>query len=112
MVLNASNSKGVRMDGLNTEGWAFKKIKDFIGETVPVKGYYITKGKFGDQCVVIGNGVLINMPDRAVDEFTGIFGDESNRSLLKAGKISLKNIKPLDTNSGKTTAYDIDADVD
>ncbi len=100
------------MEGLNTEGWPFKKIKDFIGEVVPVKGYYITVGKFGDQCVCIGNGVLINMPDRAVKEFQDIFSDDNNKQLLKDGKISLKNIKPLDTNSGKTTAYDIDADVE
>lgn len=112
MVLNAGNSKGLRMEGLNTEGWPFKKIKEFIGETVPVKGYYITQGKFGDQCVVCGNGVLINMPERAVEEFTGIFADAANQELLKAGKISLKNIKALETKSGNTTAYDIDADVE
>lgn len=112
MVLNAGNGRSLRMEGLNTEGWAFKKIKEFIGETVPVKGYYITKGKFGDQCVVCGNGVLINMPDRAVEEFESIFADETNKNLLLAGKISLKNIKVLDTKSGTTTGYDIDADVE
>lgn len=111
MVLNAGKAKGIRMDGLNTEDWTFKKIKDFVGETIPVKGYYITKGKYGDQCVVIGNGVLINMPDRAVEEFTDIFADSKNQELLKAGKISLKNIKPLETKSGDTTAYDIDAEI-
>lgn len=112
MVLNAGNTNGLRIEGLDTKDWPFKKIKDFIGEVVPVKGYYITAGKYGDQCVVCGNGVLINMPDRAVKEFKDIFSDEANKKLLLAGKISLKNIKPLETNSGKTTAYDIDADVE
>lgn len=112
MKLNAGNENGLRMEGLNSKDFPFKNIKDFVGETVPVKGFYFTKGKYGEQVVVIGNGVCINMPQRAVLEFQTIFQDEVNKKYLLAGKIKLTNIKPLDTNSGKTTAYDIDADVD
>lgn len=106
--LNARNNK-VTMDGVNTDGMEFKKISEFIGKEVPVKGYFFTKGRYGEQIVIITTDCLINMPGRSADEFRSIFADANNLSSLMAGKIKLTNIQFSDTKSGtKTVIYDIE----
>lgn len=106
--LNSSGNK-VAMKDVNTDGFEFKKISEFIGKEVPVKGYFFTKGKFGEQIVVITTDCLINMPGRSADEFRTVFSNPDNMASLMDGKIKLTNIEYCDTKSGtKTVAYDIE----
>lgn len=103
-----SASNRVIMEGINTEGMAFTKLSEYIGKEVAVKGYFFTKGRYGEQLVVVSDS-LINMPGRSGDEFRSIFADANNKNNLLAGKIKLTNIQYMDTKSGtKTVIYDIE----
>lgn len=103
------NGKRVMCAGVDTKDWPFVKLKEKIGHTVPVNGFFFSKGKYGEQVVVAGEGELINMPGRAAEEFEELFlyNQEYKKALLD-GKISLTNICEVETNQGKTVGYDID----
>ena len=93
-------------DGVNTEEMEFAGLKEFAGKTVNVDGFFFTKGQYGEQVVVVGNGYKINMPERCVEEFKQI---RDNAELLNAvleGHLCLKNIKRKATNKGVTYIFD------
>ena len=45
------------------------------------------------------------MPKRAVEDFLKIANSEEMKRAVKAGKLLLVDIKEIDTNNGKTTAW-------
>lgn len=103
------NGKRLMCKGVETKDWPFAKLKDKIGQEVPVNGFFFSKGKYGEQVVVAGEGELINMPGRATEEFEDLFLlNQEYRAALLEGKITLTNICEIETNQGKTVAYDID----
>ena len=95
-------------EGIDTDAMEFAPLRDFVGKTVKVDGFFFTKGQYGEQVVVIGNGFKINMPKRATDTFKAI---RANDFMLKAvlnGKLELINITPVKAKNGNdTVAYEL-----
>lgn len=102
---NNLNKRSTVMDGIDTQEMEFKPLKDFCGQRIKCQGFFFTDGKYGKQVVVVGNGYLINMPARAVEQFEVIAGDADALDAVLKGKLVLEGIKMIDTRNGKTTAY-------
>lgn len=93
-------------EGINTEDMEFQPLKNFCGKTIKVDGFFFNEGKYGKQVVVVGNGYLINMPSRCVEQFEII---EKNEQMLKAvleGHLELKKIMMVDTKNGTTAVFE------
>lgn len=103
--LNTMRANGVRRDGINTDGYEFRPLKDFIGKRIFVDGFFFTTGKFGEQVVVIGNGCNINMPARACEEFKSILADEELVNGIMAGELVLDDIANKTTKNGTTVVW-------
>lgn len=101
----AFNKRNTVMDGVDTSVMEYKPLKDFCGEKVKCQGFFFTDGKYGRQVVVIGNGYLINMPSRAVEQFKAIENDTNALNAVLNGQLALTGIKMIDTRNGRTTAY-------
>ena len=105
--LNKQFSNTVK-EGIDTDSMDFAPLSDFIGKTIKVDGFFLTKSKYGEQVVVVGNGYKINMPKRATETFKSI---RSNEFMLKAvleGHLEIINITPVKAKSGKdTVAYEL-----
>lgn len=100
------NRRNTVKDGIDTQAMEFKPLKDFCGTKIKVDGFFFTDGRFGTQVVVVGNGYLINMPKRAVEQFEKISADDRMLDAVLAGKLEIRNIKMLETKNGQTVAYD------
>lgn len=93
-------------EGINTDAMEFRPLKDYIGTEIRVDGFFFTtKGKYGKQVVVVGNGSLINMPKRAVEVFEKIANDDVMLQAVLDGHLKLTDLKTIETKNGKTTAY-------
>lgn len=104
--LNNLRMNGIRREGINTDNYEFKPLKDFVGARIMVDGFFFTTGKYGKQVVVIGNGYNINMPARAVEEFEGILADEELCNGIRAGELMLDKIEMKDTKNGRTVVWE------
>lgn len=93
-------------EGLETEKMEYKKLREFIGQEIKVDGFYISKGGlYGESVTVIGNGYKINMPKRAVKQFTDI---KHNPDMLKAvleGHLKITDIGTKATPKGVAVIY-------
>ena len=95
-------------DGIDTDSMEFAPLSDFVGKTVKVDGFFFTKGKYGEQVVVVGNGFKINMPKRAAETFKAIRANEFMLKAVLDGKLELINITPVKTKNGADTiAYEL-----
>ena len=103
---NKNTSIKTVMDGINTEGMDFVSIKDFIGGQIQVKGFFFTKSKYGEQVVVVTDGKLVNIPKRYLDDFKEIRENPEELKAVLAGKLTLGNIREMDSKNGKTVAFD------
>ena len=93
-------------EGVDTDSMEFKPISEFVGQTIKVDGFFFTtKGKYGKQVVVVGNGSLINMPKRAVETFEKIADNDAQLKAVLEGHLSLVDIKPIETKNGPSTSY-------
>lgn len=92
-------------EGVDLSKMEFKPLKDFIGQTIYVDGFFFTEGKYGKQVVVVGNGYKINLPSRFVEKFETIDGDAEMLEAMINGKLMLTNIEPLATNNGTSTSF-------
>ena len=105
--LNKGNSY-VR-EGIDTRSQEFAPLKNFIGQTIRVDGFFFTNGDYGKQVVVVGEGFNINMPARALDQFEAIAADPEMVKAVLAGKLIINEIKAGKSKSGKdTTFYNLD----
>lgn len=94
-------------EGIETDNMEYRALKDFIGKTIVVDGYFFNdKGKFGRQLVLVGNGYLINMPTRCVETFEEIDKDDSKIEAILKGHLALVNIEMKVTTNGTTTIFD------
>lgn len=93
-------------EGVETENMQFASLKDFDGQTIKVDGFFFTKGQYGEQVVVVGNGYKINMPERCVEEFKNIRDDEVLRNGVLQGRLCLKNVRRKATNKGVTYIFE------
>ena len=94
-------------EGIDTESMEFCKLKEFEGKTIKVDGFFFTKGDYGKQVVVVGNGYKINMPERAVEMFEEI---RANPDMLKAvleGHLLITNIAPKKAKKGNTYTFEL-----
>lgn len=105
MFESLNNKANTIKEGIELEKLPFTPLKDYIGKTVKVDGYFFTTGKYGKQVVVVGNGAKINMPARAVEAFEAIGKDETMLKALLEGHLELTDIKEVTTKNGTTTAY-------
>lgn len=94
-------------EGIDSRDYEFKKLSEFVGQTINVDGFFFTTGKYGKAVVVVGNGYNINMPSRAVDQFEVIYNDEQMVAGVLAGHLQITNIKSIEAKNGKTIAYDL-----
>ena len=105
--LNKGNSY-VR-EGIDTRSQEFAPLKNFIGQTIRVDGFFFTNGDYGKQVVVVGEGFNINMPARALDQFEAIAANSDMVQAVLAGKLIINEIKAGKSKSGKdTTFYNLD----
>ena len=95
-------------EGINTDDMEFAPLKDFVGKTIKVDGFFFTKGQYGEQVVVVGNNKKINMPKRATDTFKAIRGNEFMLKAVLDGKLEIINITPVKSKNGADTiAYEL-----
>ncbi len=93
-------------DGINTEKMEFKKLREFIGQEVKVDGFFISNGGlYGESVTVIGNGYKINMPKRAVKQFTEIKQDSEKLKAVLEGHLKLTDINTKATPKGVAVIY-------
>lgn len=103
--LNKNSKKTIR-DGINTEGMSFKPLRDFIGQTLKVDGFFFTnKGKWGKQVVIIANGVKINMPKRCTEEFEHIRDNDEALQAVIDGHMTITDIEKFDAKDGTTVVF-------
>lgn len=102
---NTESKKTVK-DGINTQDLKFVPLKDFIGKEIHVDGFFFTKGKYGEQVVVVGEGNNINLPKRFTDTFKGFRDNQDQLNAILAGGLKLVNIRELDAKEGKTVTFD------
>lgn len=90
-------------EGIDTKNYNFLPLKNFIGQTVKVDGFFFTNSKYGKQVVVVGNGANINMPKRAVETFEAIYNNEDMVKAVLEGHLELIDIKDIKTDKGNDT---------
>ena len=97
------------MEGVDTSGMEYVKLKDFAGQQVKTKGFFFTNGgKFGKSVVVVGESVLINMPNWSVQKFEKLAADPQMMEGVLSGNMGLDNIQVVPTDKGNpTVTFDI-----
>ena len=101
--LNYQN-KTIR-EGIDLGNMEFKPIKDFIGQTINVDGFFYTNGKYGEQVVVVGNGAKINVPSRFVERFKIIEQNEQKLKGMMDGHLILTDIEQVTSRNGSTIGF-------
>lgn len=108
--LNKSFENTVK-EGINTKELDFIALKELVGATVEVDGFFFNdKGRYGRQVVVVGHKKgsdiewLINMPARYVEQFEMINSDPAMIESVLNGGLRLEDIEMIDTKNGMTVA--------
>lgn len=86
---------------INTKELPFVKLKDKLGSSVKIFGYFFTNGDYGKQLVCVTKTELINMPNRYVEVFENWSDDE--REAIINGKLILSNIREYVSKSGRAS---------
>lgn len=102
--LNKTSVHTVR-EGIKSDDMKFAPLKDFVGKTLSVDGFFFTDGKYGKQVVVIADGFKINIPKRYVEEFEQIRDNKEALDSMMAGDLILTDIEEFDSKNGKTVAF-------
>lgn len=105
MFNELNNTKRTVKEGIKTEDMEFQPLKNFVGNTINVDGFFFTNSKYGKQIVVVGNGALINMPKRALEQFETINNNEDMLKAVLDGKMIIKDIAPITTKNGDSVSY-------
>lgn len=118
------NKKGARTmcPGVNSRDLGeIRNLKDFLGCTVCVDGFFFSHSKKynNDQVVIAGTVMaknpsgnweklgqfLMNTPGRTYDEFLAMSENEEALKDILLGKLYITNIEMTDTKSGSTVIY-------
>ena len=105
MFNEMNNYKQTVKEGIKLENLPYKPLKDFVGYTLFVDGFFFTNGKYGRQVVVVANGAKINIPARAVETFEAIMADDEKLQAVLGGKLCIVDIKIVETKNGTTTSF-------
>lgn len=103
-TLNKSGKKTIR-DGIDLDKMNFKPLKDFVGKTLKIDGFFFTEGKYGKQAVVIADDTKINVPKRYVEDFEKIRDNQDALNSVLAGELSITDIQMIDSKNGKTVVF-------
>ena len=108
-MFESLNTKRTVMDGIDTEGMEFKRLKDVVNTTVQCKGFFFMPDKLGEgeQVVVVTDTFLLNMPKRAVAQFKQIRNTPEMLEAVLDGKLSIEVHDMVKTKRGATIAYDL-----
>lgn len=108
-----NHNKKTMKDGLNLDQMGdFVSWKNYIGQDISVEGFFFTKGKYGDQVVIVGHSTQnpenkkINIPKRFTEDFKQIRDNDEALAQLIAGKLVLVNVREFDSENGKTGTFD------
>lgn len=104
-MFEALNRKGTIKDGLDISAYPFAPLKDFIGQDIPVDGFFFTEGQYGRQVVIVGLGTKINFPARSVSEFQQIADTPEMLNAVLNGGLMITDIKNIKTRNGNTVGY-------
>lgn len=101
------NRKKTVMEHVDTDGMEWKKLKDFKGTEIPVKGYFFTINSFtgAKQVTVVSENDLINMPQRAVFQFEEIYDDDEMNNAVLEGRLKVVVGDEIKTRKGSTIEY-------
>lgn len=96
--INSLNSQAtVKFDRMSDKERPFKKLSDLIAEngnedaTYLVDGCYInTKGKFGDNGVIVSGDINIDIPAAGVESVRAILESEEHIAAINAGKMYVR----------------------
>lgn len=107
-----SNKKTMK-DGINLDKMGdFVSWKNYIGQDISVEGFFFTKGKYGEQVVIVGHSAQIpdnkkiNIPKRFTENFKQIRDNDEALEQVIAGKLVLANVREFDAENGKTGTFD------
>ena len=104
MSFASLNKGGTMPAGVDTTGLEYEPLKNFIGKTIRVDGFYFsTKGKYGKSVAILSEGHLINFPNWVVPQFEEIAADKNLIAEMFAGKCGVTNIEKIDTGKGNPT---------
>ena len=102
-----NHAKKTIKDGIDLDKMGdFVSWKEFIGQDIPVDGFFFTKTKYGEQVVIIGHDKKINIPKRFVDDFKKIRDNDEALDQVISGKLVLANVREIDSANGKTGTFD------
>lgn len=104
-MFNEMNSKRTIKEGIDLSEMNFIKLKELEGRELKVDGYFFTKGDYGEQVVIVAEGLKINMPARAVAQFKEIDVDPEKVKAILEGHLKIVEIAEQKTKKGITTAY-------
>ncbi len=100
------NRKGTMPENLNTDNFEYKRLSEFVGKTVVVRGFFFNeKGKYGKQVVVATNECLINIPKWATEVFEKIAETDDLVVAMFNGKMGIADINEKTTANGTTTIF-------
>lgn len=98
-------------EGIDLLELEFVKLKEFIGDTLNVKGFFFTNGKYGEQVVVVayslnkGTMYKVNFPNRAIEQFKTIMSNADQLKAVLEGKLAITDIKEVAGKNGNFIAY-------
>lgn len=97
-------------EGLKTDHLEYFPLKDFCGEDLLSHGFFFTNGNYGKQVVLVAERtnkdlVLVNMPQRAVEQFEKIANNEKMLHAVLTEHLAITDIHMINTKNGTTAAY-------
>ena len=100
------NKKGTMPENLNTDNFEYKKLSEFIGKTIVIRGFFFNeKGKYGKQVVVATTDCLVNIPKWSTESFEKIACNDEMIDAMLAGKMGISDIREKTTANGTTTVF-------
>lgn len=103
--LNGNSFEKVELP-FSTENHEFRKLKDLIGLTFPLYGFFPTMGKFGKQYSLITDTCYINTPKWFTEKLDK-FSDAEKSAIWGNGSHSITNIREIETKNGVSYTFDI-----
>ena len=88
MFNEMNNYKQTVKEGIKLENLPYKPLKDFVGYTLFVDGFFFTNGKYGRQVVIVA-----------------IMADDEKLQAVLGGKLCIVDIKIVETKNGTTTSF-------
>lgn len=105
--LNKHTGNAILPEDLDLTLLEFKPLKEYVGEEIVIRGFFISNGQFGEQVAVYARtkrepgGIKINIPKRYVEQFRLILNDTDSKVQILNGNVKMVNIKTVKTKKGQ-----------